>query len=65
MYDDEEVRQLCDFSLEELQDEADDLYDKYKISTIKEERKIIRNRYYDVTTEYNKRVNFEAYRTNL
>lgn len=56
---------LKDYDLSELQDYADSINSRYKKSTDKEVRRILRNKWKEITSHYNERVNFEAYRTSI
>lgn len=61
----EDVKQLSDYSLEELQEEIDRLYVLYQSCKDKADRKTIRNKYSELTTHYNDVVKFKAYLTHL
>lgn len=56
---------LSAYTLNELQIYIGSILDRFKDATDKEVRRILRNKWKELTTHYNKTVNFEAYRTTI
>lgn len=56
---------LSAYALDELQTYIGSILGRFKDATDKEVRRILRNKWKELTTHYNKTVNFEAYRTNI
>ena len=61
----EESKEWVDYSLEELQDFLENLYEKHKTFTDKGEKKQVKKNWKEIATIYNKRVRFEAYKEDL
>lgn len=59
----EEERSLSDYSLIELGEYADILFERGRNIEDRESKKIIKKKYKEVALAYNKRSNFEAYKT--
>jgi predicted ArsR family transcriptional regulator len=61
--DDDDVLEAS--SLTELQEYAQSIYDRFKATGDKAVRKVLRKRWKEIVTNYNKRVNFDAYYEDL
>lgn len=60
----EEEKNLEDYSLDELQEALENLFEKYHKFEGDSKKKVAKN-YSNIAKIYNKKVNFAAYRTSL
>ena len=61
----QDSKELSEYSLIELQDKIEELYEQYRKSKDRSERKDIRKLFTELTTYYNKTTKFNAYQTKL